>query len=605
MSHAVLARRVDDQTGGGNRLAPLAVSILVGIVAPFIIPMPNGFVFSLLGLIGFGMLWRGTKTAVKTSDPTLAVRVWARPTWWKVISWAMLGLAIVANLFSFIGTSHNYPTVPGTIFWAVLGLVAYFAFTREAGAKAVPGRDWHTIFEASGLIHRSSETGLSVYPTVVGSGTDEFGNEFLDVQIIAGPQTVKTYQNQADRLASAVGVPEVEVVQLDTQNVRLIFVENARAHESKAEWHTVDESLPVVEFVSALPIGVNLKTGEQVHQTLNQRNFVIGGVPGSGKSSFTDSLLANLARHPHVDIAIIDMKEGAEGAKWIPRVSYMVDTTEDALRVVDETVADMKARYARMRAAGVTNAWTYGESDKGLSDSELAIAKEALGDDFVDYLPEPGDPNAGFKGYFLGENEHLKVLIMDECADLFVEGGSKAVSSQRDELINKIGALMRKGRAAGYVVFFITQRPSADAIPRRISSQASERIAFMVGDDTGESSVLKSIDPLNSPQNLTLDTPGRMYRLTDGGRELIQCSYIAPQVLKMLAAKFSPYKRPWTAPGVDLSDTSMEFTETELEQEVVEPDDDWPESEPEPEPEPEPLWRKADPEPPAKRVPTL
>src|SRR5699024_9132234 len=233
---------------------------------------------------------RGTSKIVPTDDPTLAVKVRHRPLWMRVTLAAMLALAMVWRW----GPDGWTPSLAGMVvvtaplFLAAIALVmrpevAALIKGKRAGRKPAPStaplspeqaesaeisqtlaRGTGQIFYMAGLTWRSPQTGLDVLPRIVGRGEDKRHRPYLDVEPIAGRQTVATFEKRADEIAGAWGVPRIEVDRPDParHTVRLTAVLRESRLTGPVLWTPADVNVPIADYVKALPMRSEEHTSE-------------------------------------------------------------------------------------------------------------------------------------------------------------------------------------------------------------------------------------------------------------------------------------------------------------------------------------------------------
>ncbi len=167
----------------------------------------------------------------------------------------------------------------------------------------------------------------------------------------------------------------------------------------------------------AVPVGVN-EEGEIVTLSLPERNVLLGGEPGAGKSVALSLLVAAAALDPEVDLWLFDGKV-VELSAWSACVRVFVGhDVERAITVLEELTAEMDVRYQELLRRGVRKVTR-------------------------------------------AEGLRLHVVVIDELA-LYVAGTDKKSSLRFAELLR---GLVARGRAAGIIVLAATQKPSTDIVP--------------------------------------------------------------------------------------------------------------------------------------------
>lgn len=100
-----------------------------------------------------------------------------------------------------------------------------------------------------------------------------------------------------------------------------------------------------------LPLGAD-EDGQWVQLALPERNLLIGGEPGAGKSVALSVILATAALDPSVTLTLLDGKQ-VELAGWAPCAERFVGLDlGEAIAALDAVRAEMDRRYDRLLAAG-------------------------------------------------------------------------------------------------------------------------------------------------------------------------------------------------------------------------------------------------------------
>lgn len=169
-----------------------------------------------------------------------------------------------------------------------------------------------------------------------------------------------------------------------------------------------------------IPIGV-AADGRPVTVTLPERNLLVAGEPGAGKSAAVSMLTATAALDPDATLHLLDGKV-VELAEWRPSAEdYAGHDVSDATDLLGKLQQVCEARYELLLDSG-----------------KRKVA--------------PGDG--------LG----LHYLIVDELA-YYLTAPNK---TQRETFTARLRDIVSRGRAAGIITVAATQRPSADIIPTSI-----------------------------------------------------------------------------------------------------------------------------------------
>lgn len=469
----------------------------------------------------------------------MAHKRYYRPMWLRGLA-LILSLPGSYYLISGSITENNYYGVAVAVA-SILLLIVFFGFgswgkwfrdLKERRENRRPKTDGEiklaefndsTLF-SSRLASRSPDGDrVDVLPKILEKYIDENGNPAIRLEIVRGYQTYeKDYSRAHNNIASAWGVPYVHIVEGEpAKNGAHTVVITGMTRESALDgpvlWEPQEvEGKSIIDYCSSIPIGRFVSTGKVWSINLNQRNFVIGGVPGSGKSSFANALIAHLVRHPDVRVMFMDFKHGTEAQTWEKAVSTTVDNgdgkdaQDEALKLMKAINKDVAGRYSRMRSRGIVNAW---------------------------------------EG-FLGPREPLKVIVIDEISELF-KSGDREQSKKSQMVLEEMKTLIQQGRAAGYVVIISTQYPTQANLPMQLKANVSDFIAFRVGNSNGTAAILGAeFIPLNKsidPTRLTGKGQAivRNSELLDGDK--IQMSYLDPsgEAKKEVVRVASGHRKPF------------------------------------------------------------
>ncbi len=192
-----------------------------------------------------------------------------------------------------------------------------------------------------------------------------------------------------------------------------------------------------------VPFGID-EDGLPVAVTLMYRNLLVGGEPGSGKSSLLNTIIAHIALCPDARLWLFDGKI-VELGPWAPVADVFVGNdiayANDRLRALQ---AEMDTRYARLWAQR---------------------RRKIVPADGLDVI----------------------VCVIDEVAFFSVTTGTK---EQQEEFKTLVRDLVARGRAAGIIMIVATQRPSADIIPTSLRDLFGYRVAFRCTTDSSSDIIL-------------------------------------------------------------------------------------------------------------------
>jgi S-DNA-T family DNA segregation ATPase FtsK/SpoIIIE len=230
-------------------------------------------------------------------------------------------------------------------------------------------------------------------------------------------------------LAAAMGVREVRVKAIP-QNARYVEVIVIRSSAFPTKLASPLITHREISLWDPIHFGVG-EDGLVVSLNLVERNLLIGGEPGAGKSVALSTIVACAALDPSVHLTLLDGKH-VELAPWANVADRFVGPNQtDAVNALEELRDIMDFRYATLAAT-----------------KKRKIARD--------------DP------------EGLHVVVIDELA-FYLRGGQKATRDTFSELLRD---LVSRGRAAGIIVVAATQKPSHEVVPTWIRDLFAFRLAM-------------------------------------------------------------------------------------------------------------------------------
>jgi S-DNA-T family DNA segregation ATPase FtsK/SpoIIIE len=203
-----------------------------------------------------------------------------------------------------------------------------------------------------------------------------------------------------------------------------------------------------VDYFKGVPVALSLR-GEPIRAQLMARNYMIGGIMGTGKSSATRDIVLGAALDPLVEIEVYVFAHNADYDAMRPRLATLVKGDDDdeiemalhALRRLRSEVTRRGQILSDMRERGLTH--------------DLALTREiALRD----------------------KRMRPRLVVFDECHELFMH---KTHGAEAAELAEKV---MKKARKTGITLIWVTVSPTKDSIPKEVTRNTSNRVAFAVGD---------------------------------------------------------------------------------------------------------------------------
>jgi FtsK/SpoIIIE family len=179
-----------------------------------------------------------------------------------------------------------------------------------------------------------------------------------------------------------------------------------------------------------VPVGVD-ELGTVVTIRLPERNLLLGGEPGAGKSVALSLPVATAALDPTTKLWLLDGKL-VELSAWAPCAERLAGPdVEEAIELLRAVRAEMEERYRVLLAAGRRKI-------------------------------EPGD----------GLELHL--VACDELA-FYLSGEDRKKQREFSELLRD---LVARGRAAGVIVCAATQKPASDVVPSALRDLFGFRLAL-------------------------------------------------------------------------------------------------------------------------------
>ena len=350
------------------------------------------------------------------------------------VAWTVFGWRVeLAALALLAGVDRLLARGLGEVAAAVVVLVVVVAVIGWRPSRALVRRVLYAMRVRRAWADAAIDAGVAAGP-FRSPGVRHVGRipagDRLRVRVRRG-QSVPKLEARREELAACMRLRDVRVLrdpkdaaEADVVLVRRDPFENA----APMPWPCAeDEELSLWEPV---PIGVD-EQGETVAIELAERNVLLGGEPGAGKSVALSTLIAAAALDPGTRVWLLDGKL-VELAAWAPVAERAVGPDgEDALAVLWELREVMDARYRDLLARGLRK-----------------IRRE--------------------------EGLPLHLVVVDELA-FYLTLPDKA---QRQEFAELLRDLVARGRAAGVIVCAATQKPGADVVPSALRDLFGFRFAL-------------------------------------------------------------------------------------------------------------------------------
>jgi len=335
-----------------------------------------------------------------------------RPAWAYRLELALIGLLWLVNHW-LTGRLGAYGAAQVILAAAmVLGLLNW---TRDPLAAALfrahLRRRWALACRHANLASRNDRVPRITRCTLTRAG------EQLRVRVPAGGQ-VPDLEAEAERLAAFLAVREVRVTREpdSARHARVVVLRrDPLADPIPIPWPLAGAG----ELLLWRPIPVAVdEDGSEVTVSLPERNLLLGGEPGAGKSNILQLLVAVGALDPSVRLTLLDPKL-VELAGWQGSAARLVGpNVDDAIDVLKGLVAEVDDRYLTLlanRARKVTE----------------------------------------------GDGLPLHLVAVEELA-YYTNGPDRKAAQAFSTLLRDFVA---RGRAAGMVTVATTQKPSADVVP--------------------------------------------------------------------------------------------------------------------------------------------
>lgn len=249
------------------------------------------------------------------------------------------------------------------------------------------------------------------------------------------------YRALEPRLTTALGAQAGVRVRQHHQQPRLAQV-RVRRRDPLADVSPIERLADRTSWRRPIDIGVD-EDGRPVRIDLIRAvHVLVGGTPGSGKSTLAHVLIAQLALDPRVSLRLCDGKEGIELADWAPAADAYAHEEPLMLAVLEQTYRDMQRRAAWLREHGL----------KSYADSKELAPVVLVADEFT-------------------------TLTDSREAWRAPDGRKSTIGAEATRLLRLIARL---GRAPGFHLFLLTQRPDAKTVDGTVRDNLPCRIAMRV-----------------------------------------------------------------------------------------------------------------------------
>jgi DNA segregation ATPase FtsK/SpoIIIE-like protein len=260
---------------------------------------------------------------------------------------------------------------------------------------------------------------------------------------------------------------------------------------------------PALSLWQPVPVGLD-EDGQLVTVSLIERNVLIGGEPGGGKSVGQSMLTATAALDPGCELTLVDGKY-VELASWVGCAARTVGPNQDeCIDVLRALVKEMDDRYLMLVA------------------------------------------NRQRKIHH-GDGWKLHVVVCDELA-FYLNTGSRTGDKEAGNLMRD---LVSRGRAAGVIFLAATQKPSGDTIPTYLRDLFAFRWAFRCTTPQMSDTILGAGWSTAAYTSSTIDGAHRGvgYLLHEGGEPVrMRTFYLTDDDLTQLARRAERLRQPPAKP---------------------------------------------------------
>jgi S-DNA-T family DNA segregation ATPase FtsK/SpoIIIE len=204
------------------------------------------------------------------------------------------------------------------------------------------------------------------------------------------------------------------------------------------------------DVFKGVPFGRSLR-GDPMTAPLMERNTLTGGMPGQGKSSAARAMMAGAALDPTAELRIWVPDTNFDFEAFRPRCSrYVMGSESEHIEQIRDDLIELKAEIQ--------------ERGQVLIDQEVPAATRELANTGLGLHPL----------FCLLEEAHVAITHAEfgkEISGLLVD-------------------IVRLGRKRGIHMLVSTQAPTKDSMPRDVTRNCSNGIAFAVGDHVANDALL-------------------------------------------------------------------------------------------------------------------
>lgn len=378
---------------------------------------------------------------------------------------ASLAVATVTGITTLVSSF----LVPGWTITAYLGAAALAGLCGKKGDKALITR-----YVATNILRRLDST--EVFDALAAIGIEgkkgrkgvEFAAEVMrdgpgwraEVDLPPGIEATAVLEKRS-ALAAAMRRP-ISTVWPEADRTahpgRLVLwvAQRDPAKAARKLWPLMKDGQ--ADVYQPLPYGFDPR-GNLVEITLMYSNLLVGGIPGSGKTSCALAIVLGVALDPTAELWIFELKGSGDLDSVKPVCHRYVSGDEDE---------DLEAALGGMRS-GIAEYQRRAKFIKSLPASEVPEGRKvtrALAEKYPEQQLGP------------------RVIVIDEVQELFTH------AEYKDEAAALATRLIKKGRAYGIILILLTQNPDAPSLPTGVSSSVGTRLCLAVMDWRANNNVL-------------------------------------------------------------------------------------------------------------------
>jgi hypothetical protein len=316
--------------------------------------------------------------------------------------------------------------------------------------------------------------------------------DVLRVRVRRG-QSVVSLDARAGELAACLRVREIRVQgERDDAAIAHVTLVRRDPFEDAAPIAWPAANVDELSLWDPVALGVD-EHGERARIGLVERNVLVGGEPGAGKSVALSLLVAAAALDPGARVWLLDGKL-VELAVWAPVAERLVGPDGPAaIALLRELQREMDARYRELLARGLRKV----RREDGLA---------------------------------------LHLVVCDELAFYL----SLPDRKERQQFAELLRDLVARGRAGGVIVVCATQKPGADVVPTALRDLFGFRLALRCNTPQASDTILGQGWASAGADASTI--PGRQrgvgYLLAEGERpERIKTYHLADDQIAAIAER--------------------------------------------------------------------